>query len=302
MHYSCSHYSDPLESVVIAVDSASPIVASSAAESQVTAWGRYLTGPYALHASEVADATAHGIGVFSIFEWTAQRALAGAGAGTTDANSAASAAHALKQPANSAIYATVDFEPVASQFPVVIAYLKAFAAGVRSAGFKAGLYGGTSTLTNCRSIVDYTWQAAGWSDGVQVPCVLRQQVATILVGSTNCDLDNIISADYGAWNNDGLYPKPAPKPAPKPTPKPTPTPTPTEDYVLHTVSGKLPASGRVIIDTPVAWADRVAATPQTEDGATSIARVQWTNAAGNVRLVVEGTPNTTVTVDVAATK
>lgn len=286
--------------VLNGLDSASRLNAAAAHSAGYVAWGRYLTGNYAMVASEVTDATAHGIGVWSIFEAGAQNALGGAGQAAIDAQKALQAATALHQPKGSALYCAVDFDPTAAQIGDVVAYCRAFVQAVRSDGYKGGVYGGASVVKALTGKADYLWQAAGWSYGVDVPgCQIRQKVATIVVGGVTCDLDILESNDYGAWNNDGLFPKPLPHPVP---PTPHPTPDPTEEAVIHTVIGKIPGNGRVIIDTPVPWANRIAATAQTEDGAQSVASVQWTNAAGNVRLVVEGTPNKAVSIDVAATK
>ena len=188
---------------------------------------RYLTGPYAMTLAEATAYIVSKISVVSVLERSATAALGGTAQGTADAASAITAAKALRQPLDSAIYTTVDFQPTTAQMVLVVAYVKAFAAAVRKAGYKAGLYGGTGTINSCRSLVDFIWQAAGWSEGVAVTCHIRQQLAQVTIDGHTCDEDQAFDASFGQWTTQTPVPTPAPKPVPKPTPAPKPVVRPT---------------------------------------------------------------------------
>lgn len=269
------------------LDSASRLNAIAAKNAGYSAWGRYLAGNYKMNATEVASATAEGIGLWSIYETGADNALGGASEAAIDAQGAVIAAIALKQPKGSAIYCTVDFDPTQEQLTDVIEYVRAFTIAVRSDGYKGGCYGGAIVMEAVANMVDYRWQAGGWSNGITVPgCALHQKVTTVSVGGVVCDLNVIQAADYGAWNLHGLFPAPAPKP-----PAPKPQPVPTEDPVtLHTVSMTIGANGQGEVTTAVSYANAFGPTILAGEGPVIIDEVSIANANGNAVIVLKGGP------------
>lgn len=283
---------------VSALDSASPLNAKADKAAGYVAHGRYLTGSFRMTSAEVADATAQGRGLWSIFEAGAQNALGGASEAAIDAQSAAIAALALRQPKGSAIYCTVDFDPTAPQLSAVVEYCRAFVVAVRQDGFKGGVYGGTSVMNAVRNIADYLWQAGGWSNGEELAwCHLRQQVETVVVGGVTCDLNLVIANNYGAWNLNGLFPA---KPKPVPTP---PAPTPGDDVTLHDVVVHIASNGMGDTGTSIPVAKVASVTAQFGLGPkiqANIGTVGFT-AQGTTALITAAgwTPGDEITVRVA---
>jgi hypothetical protein len=102
------------------------------------------------------------VGVGSIFETTAKRALAGAEAGAEDAQKALTQAAALGQPEGGAIFPTADFDATPEQQPAVVAYFAAFHAGVGNEG-RMGDYANGAVEDACiaAGCNDIPWLAGG---------------------------------------------------------------------------------------------------------------------------------------------
>jgi hypothetical protein len=189
--------------------------------------GFYLTGKFAPTSALIESYLAAGLGLISIFETGAQNALGAAAQATTDAHAALAAMASFKQPTGTAAVFTVDFDPTAAQLAAVGEYAQTFAGFLRAAKNLVTGYGGTATLQEVVSRVDYTWQAAGWSNGVLFPANIRQEITQITVGGVQCDQDAILKLPFGAWCSKGVYP-------------PTPVPMTADEYcTVH---------GMVIID------------------------------------------------------
>jgi hypothetical protein len=167
---------------------------------------RYLKN---LDVPEVRTLSAAGLLIVSIFESTAQRALGGAAAGTADGTRALTQARALGQPVGSAIYGTADFDEVASQDPVVLAYFVAFRAALAGA-YRLGVYGNGALCqaVSDAGIADYTWLAGGSAmRGTKLMAVadtasLEQDVGdkrSLNLG-INIDSDVANFADFGGWS------------------------------------------------------------------------------------------------------
>jgi hypothetical protein len=149
-----------------------------------------------------------GIAVVPIWETTAERALAGSGAGTVDGTQARLAARKLGAPSGTAIYATVDFGETADQNADVLAYLAAFERAI-APEFKLGVYGEGAVCQAAlgASIADFTWLAGGGRmRGTQA--FLQTGLATIVqdVGDRRSldlgieiDSDVAIDGDIGEW-------------------------------------------------------------------------------------------------------
>jgi Domain of unknown function (DUF1906) len=105
---------------------------------------RYLSGGTEgkdLTAAEADGLLAAGLGIGLVWETTADRALAGAAAGTADGTAAAKQAKALGYPAGAMLLANLgDFAATAAQVPVIHDYYRAF-----------------------HSVPGFTWQAGGYA-------------------------------------------------------------------------------------------------------------------------------------------
>lgn len=180
-------------------------VIQAALAKKVVAAARYLKN---LLPAEVKALSAAGIKIISIYESTAERALAGHDQGVSDGMAALNLAAALNQPAGSALCVTVDFDATAEQQDTVIAYI---------AGFKEGTQGQAKIMVYangaiCQAaldagIADYAWLAGGM--GMRGSrAFLASGKATLVqdVGDAqhenlgiSIDSDQIEQADFGGW-------------------------------------------------------------------------------------------------------
>lgn len=185
-----------------------------------TAVGRYLGGTPDKQLTKAEAATLHaaGLGIWLVFESTADRAKAGRAAGVADAKTARSKAAALGYPAACPIFFAVDFDAAAS---TVSAYFD----GVKSVlGDRAGVYGGINVV----GLADWAWQTTAWSGGRLSPHAHLYQRVKMTNPVPGCD-ENVVCRPIPVWGPKGvveLAPPTAPKPTPAPAPKPTPTPRP----------------------------------------------------------------------------
>lgn len=195
---------------------------------------RYFSGGTGkdLTASEAAALLAEGLGVGVVWETTAQRALAGANAGSTDGATWVAQAHRVGIPAGCVAWTNVgDWAVAPSQAPAVVAYYKAFAEQVSSAGYQPGGYGP-------RWVIDYLVNngCSGWwwqnaiddngeaGDVVDSRAALyqRTQPTRTIAGArpgVDYDEDPILNPGVPWWTSS----KPAP-PTPGPVLQPTPIP------------------------------------------------------------------------------
>lgn len=170
--------------------------------------GRYLKS---LTVGEVAALHAAGLGLWLIFESTADRALAGASAGSADGVTAARQAQALGAPPSTAIAATVDLDPSVAQLPQVLAYLDVF----RSSSSRRGLTYACGAVLSRDAGTPWLAGAIGWSGSrayyatkaaaiVQGPQVNAHATATWEGGTWPAlpfayDPDLLARDDFGLW-------------------------------------------------------------------------------------------------------
>ena len=246
---------------------------------------------------------AAGIPVALVYEDGAGDFAGGANAGAAKAVIAAPQLVALAWPKDRPVYAAIDENLPVALYQLAYEGIHAFASalGRPDAIYGPRPFGYWAWKTHG---VEYFWElgSSSFNDGPEPPSKrLQQLVGGSPIGGASVDYNTVLAEDWGQFPYTAPVPAPKP-PAPHVAPSPPkPSPTPEVAKVLHTVTGKIGANGEVIIDTSIPWANRQAATPQTEDGAQSTASVRWTNAADMVRLVVHGEPNENVSIDVLAT-
>lgn len=163
--------------------------------------------------AEIDALHAAGLGVFLIFEGTADRSLAGAAAGQADGTKARAQARALGAPDTVRIYTTCDTDPTGSQVATVKAYGDGFAAAAGVSGFYAcGAVLAVSALT------PWLAGASGWNGSKAYDAtgkwVMKQgpdlggraaSWAGINWPALGFDYDpNLIAGDIGAWMPDGV--------------------------------------------------------------------------------------------------
>lgn len=151
-----------------------------------------------LTAAEVHDYTAAGLGVVTVWEGSATRALAGRAAGVADAQAAEQQRIAVGLPSDMVIHFAVDTDTdwasVAPYFNGVISVL-----GLA----RTGTYGGLRVIEGAHAAgIKYLWQTVAWSGGVWSQyATIRQPIGTTLGG--NADYDTAEVTDFGQ------YPRPS---------------------------------------------------------------------------------------------
>lgn len=173
-----------------------------------------------LTAAEVTDYHAAGLGVGTVFEDSATRALAGYAAGVADAQKAETQRRAVGLPADQVIHFAVDTDTtwtaVEAYFAGAHSVLGNTADGLR----RTGVYGGIKVVDGAAAAgYHYLWQTLAWSAGqLSSHATLYQNGRTQFAGQA--DVNQVLAADWGQ------YPRPVP---PKP---PAPQPTFLEDDML----------------------------------------------------------------------
>lgn len=171
--------------------------------------------PKNLTAPEVQRIHAAALGIVSVFEDEASRALRGHSVGHDDALVAREQHEPLGLPANRPIHFTVDFDMQVDQEAAVADYFH----GIRDASghTPVGVYGGlrAATFLHDEGLADYVWQTYAWSHGQWAPVTHLRQVANgVNWGGFTVDVNEAHAADYGQWS-------PLVQPAPGPGPGPT---------------------------------------------------------------------------------
>jgi len=164
---------------------------------------RYLWpgGGKGLTASEYADLKAHGLDVGLVYEGTATGMLNGRNQGISDARAAQAQIEALGLPADSVVYWAADFDCYTTgQFAACDAYVDGWLAIIPLA--RTGGYGGLYYLQHVHATgrASYLWECASTSfrHGVSPASVpLHLQQTTLTPPVSDCDLNNVIQANYG---------------------------------------------------------------------------------------------------------
>lgn len=143
-------------------------------------------------------------GVVSNYESYAERAAEGFAAGVADARAADAQHRACGGPPDRPIYFSVDFDPVASQYPGIGDYFRGVISVIGLA--RTGAYGSYNMikwLFDQRLIV-WGWQTYAWSAGqYDERCQLSQDKNGVPMGGGEVDLDAAHAADFGQWNYKG---------------------------------------------------------------------------------------------------
>jgi Domain of unknown function (DUF1906) len=147
---------------------------------------------------EYADLMAHGVMVAVNWETTADRMLAGYGAGSDDAKAADQALRAVGHPADLPIYFSADFDANPGQQAAIDAYLNG-AANIVGRD-RVGVYGGYWIVKRCldNGSAKWAWQAEAWSGGNRDPRAhIFQHAKYVTVGGVQCDLNEALQPDFG---------------------------------------------------------------------------------------------------------
>lgn len=153
-----------------------------------------------LDLGEAERLSAAGIWLLVVWESSANRALAGYGAGRSDAQEAARQAAACGMPAGRPIYFAVDFDASPGDEGAINAYLDG-AASVLGKD-RTGIYGGYYPVKWALSggHAKWGWQTYAWSAGQWWPgAQLHQYSNDHIIGGVDLDYDEAPVGDYGQW-------------------------------------------------------------------------------------------------------
>jgi hypothetical protein len=153
-------------------------------------------------AGELADFTAHGLGMALVFEEATGNWRLGRHGGEYDAQRARAHANAIGFPADRPIYMAIDQDVVTSgEFDVMLDYLRGASGPLGGPGL-TGVYGEADVIDHARDAfaAAWFWQTAAWSRGRRTEAHLYQHVGTVYVGGIACDTNEVMAADWGQHN------------------------------------------------------------------------------------------------------
>jgi hypothetical protein len=154
-----------------------------------------------LTAAEARGYSAAGLDLVTVWETTADRALAGEAAGEIDAKLARAMAAKCGQPPGRPIYFAVDLETTAH---AVAPYFHGVAKVLGPAG--AGVYGSYAVCSGLLGahIIDYDWQTYAWSNGAWFAGAHLQQYSNgHRLDGVEVDYDRSTAPDFGQWRIAG---------------------------------------------------------------------------------------------------
>lgn len=157
--------------------------------------------------NELNDFTNNDLGMALIYENNTTEWRGGYGAGQSAGTRARGHANAIGFPRDRPIYYAVDQDVVASgEFDAAIGYLRG--ASSTAGGFQlTGVYGEGDLMDRVReagSTASWFWQTAAWSRGRHTNANLYQLIGTVNVGRIDCDMNDILTADWGQHIMQGV--------------------------------------------------------------------------------------------------
>jgi hypothetical protein len=164
---------------------------------------RYLGGDpdKDLTKDEAAHLSTAGFDIITVFESTANAALAGEGQGITDGKNAREQLEEIGGDARTAVvYFATDFEVSAGQIPVIRSYFRGVIRQLGAA--RVGIYGGYEAVHELMSLdnIRYGWQTYAWSGGRWSPHAQLRQIRNDLSGyGIGYDEDRALTADFGQF-------------------------------------------------------------------------------------------------------
>lgn len=151
-------------------------------------------------AAELADFTAHGIGMALVFEDTVTDWRGGFAAGQRAGQLARTHANSIGFPTGRPIYIAIDQDVVSTgEFDTMLDYLRGANGPLGGPGM-TGVYGETDVINRARAagVAAWYWDTTAWSRGVKAPGIhLFQHVGTVTVGGIGCDINDVLLPDWG---------------------------------------------------------------------------------------------------------
>lgn len=157
-----------------------------------------------LTAAEFADMNAHGRGVAVVYENKAGDSAGGFSAGQAAARAARADANGCGLPPGQLIYFAVDSDQVTpGQFAAAMSYLDGAVSVLGWAD--VGVYGEFDIVEMAVGPhVRLGWQTVAWSHGKHsAKAALYQRAGQVFVGGVECDVSDVLAADWGQHNYTG---------------------------------------------------------------------------------------------------
>lgn len=143
-----------------------------------------------------------GLGMALVFQDGTGDFLGGYSAGQQNARVARLHADVIEFPRNRPVYMAIDRDVVAEHdFGLMLAYLNG-AGSVLGAG-NVGVYGEFDVVRRALEAghASFGWQTAAWSSGRHYSGAdLYQRIGSVQVGGISCDVNDVLSADWGQHN------------------------------------------------------------------------------------------------------
>lgn len=157
-------------------------------------------------AGELADFTAHGLGMALIFEDAAARWRTGRTGGALDAGKIRDHANDMGFPAWQPYYFAVDQDVVTvGEFALMLDYLRG-AGDTLGGPARVGVYGEADAIDRARDagVATLFWQTVAWSKTRRTASHLYQRVGTVYVGGVGCDVNDVLAANWGQHGSSSI--------------------------------------------------------------------------------------------------
>jgi hypothetical protein len=152
--------------------------------------------------AELDDFSRTGLGMALVFEESSGNWRKGFQQGQYDARRARDHATAIGFPIGRPVYMAIDEDVVtAGEFSSMLEYLRG-AQGPLGGSRLTGVYGEADVVDRARDagVATWIWQTKAWSRGRVTTAHLRQLIGTVTVGGIACDVNDILTADWGQHN------------------------------------------------------------------------------------------------------
>lgn len=154
---------------------------------------------------EFADFDNHQVAMALVFENNATDWRGGEEQGIRSGRRARDHANAIGFSADRPIYMAVDQDVVtAAEYNLMVNYLRGAGQSLGGSAL-TGVYGEVSVVERARDagVASWFWQTAAWSGGKRTTAHLFQHVGTVNVGGIACDINDVLTPDWGQHNYKG---------------------------------------------------------------------------------------------------
>lgn len=162
---------------------------------------------------ELEDFSRNAVGMALVYEDRADDWRGGFARGISAGRRARDHANAIGFPADRPIYMATDQDVVTTgEFATMIEYLHGASTQLGGAHV-TGVYGEADVIDRARAalvgktqVCTWFWQTAAWSRGRRTTAHLFQRVGTVEVGGIACDINEVLSDDWGQHNAEESMP------------------------------------------------------------------------------------------------